>query len=84
MTVPQAFPAQSPGEFIAYAKANPGKLFYGSLGVGTTTHLAAELLKQVAGIEATNVPYKGSAEMHSATAAGNVQSSFDNYVSPRP
>ena len=84
MTVPQEFPAKTLGEFIAYAKANPGKIFYGSLGVGTTTHLSAELLKQVAGFEATNVPYKGSAEMHNATAAANVQMTFDNYVSPRP
>jgi tripartite-type tricarboxylate transporter receptor subunit TctC len=84
MVVPQAFPATSLAEFIAYAKANPGKLFFGSIGAGTTTHLAAELLKQVAGIDLVHVPFKGSAEMHNAVAAGNLQLAFDNYISPKP
>jgi tripartite-type tricarboxylate transporter receptor subunit TctC len=84
LTVTQSFPAKNLAELVAYAKANPGKLNYGSLGIGTTTHLAAELLKQVAGIDGTNVSYKGSADIHNAVAAGDVQMSFDNYVSPRP
>ena len=84
MTVNAAFPAANLAELIAYAKGNPGKVFYGSLGVGTTTHLAAELLAQSAGIQIVNVPYKGSGDMHAAVAANNVQMSFDNYVSPKP
>ncbi len=84
LTVNKAFPANNLDEFINYAKANPNKLFYGSLGVGTTTHLAAEMLLQVAGISATHVPYKGSGEIHSSVAAQGIQFSFDNYVSPRP
>lgn len=84
MVVPQAFPAGSLAEFVSYAKANPGKVFFGSVGAGTTTHLAAELLKQVAGLELVHVPYKGSGEMHAAVAAGNLQLAFDNYISPKP
>ena len=52
-------PAKSLQEFIAYAKANPGKLSYGSAGVGSASHLAAELLKNKAGIEMVHVPNKG-------------------------
>ena len=52
-------PAKSLKEFIAYAKANPGKLSYGSAGVGSASHLAAELLKSMAGIEMVHVPNKG-------------------------
>lgn len=84
MTVNPSVPASNLAEFVTYAKANAGKVFYGSLGVGTTTHLAAELLAQAAGIQITNVPYKGSGDMHTAVASGTVQMSFDNYVSPKP
>jgi tripartite-type tricarboxylate transporter receptor subunit TctC len=84
LTVNKTFPADNLDEFIKYAKANPNKLFYGSLGVGTTTHLAAEMLLQVAGIKATHVPYKGSGEIHASVAAQEIQFSFDNYISPRP
>ncbi len=52
-------PAKSLSEFIAYAKANPGKLSYGSAGVGSASHLAAELLKSKTGIEMVHVPNKG-------------------------
>lgn len=54
-------PAHSIEEFIAYAKANPDKLNYGSQGSGSTSHLTAELLKSTAGLKITHVPYKGSA-----------------------
>ena len=84
MTVGVGLPARTLAEFVTYARANPGKVFYGSLGVGTTTHLAAEMLKQVANIQMTNVPYKGSGEIHTAVAAGEIQMSFDNYISPKP
>jgi len=84
MTVATSFPAKTLAEFVAYAKANPGKLTYGSLGAGTTTHLAAELLAQSAGLQMIQVPYKGSGEIHTAVASGQVSMSFDNYVSPQP
>jgi len=54
-------PARSARDFIAYAKANPGKLFYGSPGNGTPHHLAMEVFKSATGIEVAHVPYKGTA-----------------------
>ena len=54
-------PAKTVAEFIAYAKANPGKLFYGSPGNGTPHHLAMEVFKQASGMDLTHVPYKGTA-----------------------
>ena len=59
LVVNPSVPAKSLQEFIAYAKANPGKLSYGSAGVGSASHLAAELLKSKAGIEMVHVPNKG-------------------------
>ncbi len=59
LVVNPSVPAQSLKEFIAYAKANPGKLSYGSAGVGSASHLAAELLKSKAGIDMVHVPNKG-------------------------
>jgi len=56
-----AVPAKTAAEFIAYAKANPGKLFYGSPGNGTPHHLAMEVFKSSAGIDLVHVPYKGTA-----------------------
>ncbi len=59
--VPPTSPAKDLDSFVALAKASPGKLNYGSVGLGGTTHLATELLKSRTGIQITNVPYKGSA-----------------------
>jgi len=59
LVVNPSVPAKSAQEFIAYAKANPGKLSYGSAGVGSASHFAAELLKSKAGIEMVHVPNKG-------------------------
>ena len=59
LVVNPSVPARSLKEFIAYAKSNPGKLSYGSAGVGSASHLAAELLKSTAGIEMVHVPNKG-------------------------
>ena len=56
-----AVPAKTAAEFIAYAKANPGKLFYGSPGNGTPHHLAMEVFKSAAGVDLVHVPYKGTA-----------------------
>ena len=57
-------------EFVAYAKANPGKLNYASAGNGTPVHLAAELFKTVAGIDLTHVPYKGGGPAGAAVLSG--------------
>jgi tripartite-type tricarboxylate transporter receptor subunit TctC len=56
-----SFPAASVPEFIAYAKANPGKISYGSAGSGTTLHMAAELFKMMVGVDLVHVPYRSSA-----------------------
>jgi len=76
MIVPANFPANSVKEFVAYAKANPGKLSYASAGAGNQTQLAAELLKARAGIEAIHVPYKSGAEMVTAVLSEQVQFTF--------
>lgn len=60
LVVRNDLPVKSVKELIDYAKANPGKLAYGSVGVGSTTHLAGEMLNMSAGIETIHVPYKGS------------------------
>ena len=69
--------ARTPGELIALAKANPGKLNAGSPGKGTTLHLAAEMLKTAAGIDFTIVHYKGSQPATTALLSGEVAFMFD-------
>jgi tripartite-type tricarboxylate transporter receptor subunit TctC len=69
-------PAKDLREFIAYAKANPGKLNYGSSGPGSSPHLATELLMSMAGIQMTHIPYKGIAPAITAQLANEVQMSF--------
>ena len=72
MLVPPSSKATSVAEFVAFARANPGKLSFASPGVGTTPHLAGELLKQMAGIDMTHVPYRGDAPALSDTMAGRL------------
>ena len=69
-------PAATLKEFIAYAKANPGKLNYGSSGPRSSPHLATELLMSMAGIRMTHIPYKGIAPAITAQLANEVQMSF--------
>jgi tripartite-type tricarboxylate transporter receptor subunit TctC len=76
-----ALPAGSVRELITHAKANPGKLNVGSPGLGTTMHLAAEMLKSAAGIEYTMVHYKGTQPSLNALLAGEVDFLFDAGVS---
>ena len=78
------FPANTMAELVAWGKANPGKLTYGSLGVGTINHLTGELFKLTAGIEATHVPYKGGAPMLTDLAGGQIQFAFDSLGSALP
>src|SRR6266568_4101942 len=66
-------PATTVKEFVAYTKANPGKLFYGSGGVGTNTHLAFELLKSQTGVDVGHVPYRGAGAVVKDVIAGHVQ-----------
>ncbi|HQQ70604.1 MAG TPA: tripartite tricarboxylate transporter substrate binding protein [Alicycliphilus sp.] len=63
---------------VAYAKANPGKLNYATSGIGTSNHLAAELLQSVAGIKLTNVPYKGSSQIVPDLLSGTVMMSMES------
>ena len=69
-------PVKNVGELIAYGKANPGKLNYGSAGSGTAPHLAAELFAMQSGVEMTHVPYKGSGPSVTAALTNEVQLSF--------
>jgi tripartite-type tricarboxylate transporter receptor subunit TctC len=70
--VTAGFPAATPGELIALLKANPGKYNYASPGVGTLQHLAFELFKRQAGVDAVHVPYKGAAAMMPDIISGQV------------
>src|SRR5262249_26213190 len=69
-------PATTVKEFIAYARANPGKLNYGSSGPGSSPHLATELFMSMAGIQMTHIPYKGIAPAITAQLANEVQMSL--------
>jgi tripartite-type tricarboxylate transporter receptor subunit TctC len=69
-------PAGDLRELIAHAKANPGKLNFGSSGAGSAPHLAAELFGSMAGVKMVHVPYKGSGESQAATLAGHVDLTF--------
>lgn len=73
MTVNNNFPAKDVKDLIAYAKANPGKVSFGSSGVGSATHLTFELLKQTAGLDMVHIPYKGTAPALTAVIAGDIQ-----------
>lgn len=67
-------PVKNVAELIEYAKKNPGKISFGSSGVGAAAHLTSELLKQVAGIQMEHVPYKGTAPALADLASGNIRS----------
>ena len=73
-------PAGTLAEFLAHARSNPGKLNYGSFGLGSSNHLTYELLRQASGIDMVHVPYKGGAPLITALMAGEVQSSMDVYA----
>jgi tripartite-type tricarboxylate transporter receptor subunit TctC len=79
-----AFAPKTVPEFIAYAKANPGKVNFGSLGVATSHHTTGEKLKLDAGIDMVHVPYKGSGAAHADLMGGQIQVMFDNLVSLVP
>src|SRR4051794_37411649 len=76
LVAPATFPARSVQEFVAYAKANPGKLSYASAGVGNQTQLLAELFKSKAGLDIVHVPYKSGAEMVTAILGEQVHMAF--------
>ncbi|MBY0265831.1 MAG: tripartite tricarboxylate transporter substrate binding protein [Burkholderiales bacterium] len=77
-------PAKSLKDFVAYAKANPGKINYASAGNGSPLHLAAELFKSRAGINMTHIAYKGGGPATAAILAGEVQAVFGSLTSAIP
>jgi tripartite-type tricarboxylate transporter receptor subunit TctC len=84
LVVQSAFAAKSVGELVASAKANPGKLNYGSAGHGNATHLAAELFKLRTGIDIVHVPYKGASDAVTAVLGGQVQMFFGDIAGVLP
>jgi tripartite-type tricarboxylate transporter receptor subunit TctC len=73
LVVPGALPVKDLGEFIALARANPGKLNYASAGPGSTTHLAADHFARLAGVQLVHVPYRGAGPAITDLLAGRVQ-----------
>ena len=84
MVVHPSVPARTVTEFIAYAKANPGKINMGSAGVATTSHMAGELFKAMAAVNLVHVPYRGSAPALTDLVGGQVQVMFDALISTLP
>jgi tripartite-type tricarboxylate transporter receptor subunit TctC len=80
LLVNPAVPATTVAEFVDYLKANPGKLNYGSGGVGGTPHLLGEWFKQITGTDMRHIPYQGTGPATQATVAGEVQATFDQLI----
>jgi tripartite-type tricarboxylate transporter receptor subunit TctC len=76
--VPQSSPARSVKDFVAVAKANPGKLTFASSGTGALIHLTGEMFKQAAGIELTHVPYKGTTQLLPDLMDGRIDMALDS------
>jgi len=81
MIVTPSFPAQTIAEFIAYAKANPGKINMASNGTGNLTHISGELFKMMAGVDLFHVPYHGELEAQADLLAGRAHVMFDPIIS---
>jgi tripartite-type tricarboxylate transporter receptor subunit TctC len=81
MEVNPSLPVKTVPKFIAYVKANPGKINLASAGTGSDTHVAGELFKMMTGVNLLHVPYRGSAPALTDLLAGQVQVMFDNMVS---
>lgn len=84
LVVHPSVPARNAAELIALARARPGKLSFGSVGVGSSPHLSAELFRAMAKIDILHVPYKGGGENAAASAAGHIDLSFLSIPSYRP
>jgi tripartite-type tricarboxylate transporter receptor subunit TctC len=81
LVVNNDLPVHNVSEFIAYAKANPGKMSVASSGIGTSLHLSGELFKAMAGVQFIHVPYRGSAPGLTDLMSGQIQGMFDNVTS---
>jgi len=84
MAIPNSSPSHTLPEFIARAKANPGRVTYCSSGVGTSLHLAGELFKKMAGVDLTHIPYRGAGPALNDLIPGRVDAIFANFPSTLP
>src|SRR5215212_2662778 len=84
LVVPQRSPINTLKELIALAKANPGKLNYGSSGPGSNYHMAGELVKNLAGLDIVHVPYKGSTGARADIISGQIDMMFDSVPTMAP
>src|SRR5688572_11234973 len=84
LIVHPSVPAQTLGEFIALAKRDPGKMSYGTAGIGTAPHLCMELLKSMAGIDLVHIPYKGTAPAAADVVSGQIAAMFATALTARP
>ena len=84
LVVHPSIPVHSVTELIAFAKARPNQLVYGSAGSGTASHFAGELLNVMGGIKVTHIPYKGLAPAHTETVGGQLSMMFDGIVTGLP
>lgn len=84
LVVPPSLPAKNLTEFLALARAKPGTINFGSSGPGSNYHMAAELLKQLTGVNIVHVPYKGSTGMRTDILSGQIQMLFDSIPTMAP
>lgn len=84
LVVHPSVPARNVAELVAYLKANPGRESFASSGVGTSTHLAGEMFKQLAGVDMEHVPYRSSNEVMRDVVAGHIKVTFDNFTAAWP
>ncbi len=77
-------PVKSIAELLAYAKTNPGRLSYGTSGIGNPQHLAGELLEQLSGTPLTHIPYKGASNQLTDTAGGSIDMTFVSLAGAKP
>jgi tripartite-type tricarboxylate transporter receptor subunit TctC len=84
LVVNPALPIKTTADLLAYAKAHPGKLSYGTSGIGNPQHLAGELLEKLAGVPLTHVPYRGASNQLTDTAGGSVDMTFVSLTGARP
>jgi tripartite-type tricarboxylate transporter receptor subunit TctC len=84
LVVSPHLPVKTYAEFVAYAKANPGKLNFSSAGIGTTPHLAGEMFKQRTGVDATHVPYRGIGQSFTDMMAGKISFAFSSFAGALP
>lgn len=84
MITPPNHPAKTVAEFVAMAKKDPGKMSFGSSGIGTSVHLSGELFNKLTGAKMVHVPYKGTADAKNDLIAGRIDCIFDNITAALP